>query len=146
MGSLFIVKLYPVAQHSIGMLQTLKAVTVNALFFNGANQPFHHTVLLWAMRCDEFLLQTITAHQCGIFPTGEYKPLSEHNKKRSGTLPKQPKRLIKACSKERTAVLALPVLDSCQPNNSRVWQSITKAKLSQPSLPPQTRHKSVDQR
>ena len=75
MGSSFIVKLYPVAQHSIGMLQAFETVTVNALFFNGASQPFHHTVLVWAMRRDEFLLQAITAHQCGIFPTGKHQSI-----------------------------------------------------------------------
>lgn len=57
------------------MLQTFKAVAMNTLFFDGANQPFHHTILLWAMRCDEFLLQTITAHQCGIFATGEHQTI-----------------------------------------------------------------------
>ena len=44
------------------------------------------------------------------------------------------------------AVVARPVRDSCQPSSCRVWQSITSASVSQPSRPPQIRHRSVAQR
>jgi len=40
----------------------------------------------------------------------------------------------------------LPLRESCQHSNCRVWQSITSASASQPSRPPQIRHRSVAQR
>nr|WP_268892044.1 DUF2793 domain-containing protein [Cereibacter sphaeroides] len=36
--------------------------------------------------------------------------------------------------------------DRCQPRSSRVWQSITRASVAQPSRPAQTRQRSVDHR
>lgn len=73
-------------------------------------------------------------------------PLSEHSRNGVGTRPKGLNQLIRVCSNAATAVLALPLRDRCQSSNSWVWQSITSARLSQSSRPPQTQHKSVDQR
>src|SRR3546814_2492655 len=44
------------------------------------------------------------------------------------------------------AVVALPLRDRCQPNSSRVWQSITSASVAHPSRPAQMQHRSVDHR
>ncbi|MCY1380125.1 hypothetical protein D9M69_679150 [compost metagenome] len=57
-----------------------------------------------------------------------------------------PKRAIRACSSADSAVFDFPLRDRCQPSSSRLWQSITKAIVVQPSRPAQTRHISVAQR
>ena len=53
---------------------------------------------------------------------------------------------ILAVLKQAEAVVALPLRLSCQPSSSRVWQSITRANVCQPSRPAQIRHRSVAQR
>jgi hypothetical protein len=47
---------------------------------------------------------------------------------------------MRACSKALAAVVALPDRDRCQPRSSRVWQSMTRASVVQPSRPAQTRY------
>src|SRR5699024_12312537 len=74
------------------------------------------------------------------------KPLSERSKNGLGTRPSVPNRAIKYLTRALVAVVALPLRDRCQPSNSRVWQSMTIARLAQPSRPVHTRHRSVDQR
>lgn len=61
------------------------------------------------------------------------RPLSEPSRKGSRTRLSVPYRVIIACSKAADAVLAFPVRDSYQPSSWRVLQSITSARLSQPS-------------
>jgi len=58
-----IVKADPVADDTSGMLDAFETVTVGALFFERANDPLDHAVLLRTMRGDEFLFQTIAADQ-----------------------------------------------------------------------------------
>ncbi len=88
------------------------------------------------------------------------RPLSDLSRNSRLMRPKVPNRLISACSNALAAVVALPDRDRCQPNNSRVWQSMSKedqeavrgtvsltnADVALPSLPDQTRQMSVDQR
>ena len=72
--------------------------------------------------------------------------MSDLSRNSSGTLPRGPNRLISACSNALAAVVALPERDRCQPNSARVWQSMTRASVAQPSRPAQIRHMSLDQR
>ena len=58
-----IVKADPVADDARRVLDALEAVTVGALFFEGADDPLDHAILLRAMRGDELLFQTIAANQ-----------------------------------------------------------------------------------
>lgn len=54
-----------------GMLLGLEAVTVNAPLFQGPDDSLDHPVLLWAIRRDELLLQTVAAYQPGVMATGK---------------------------------------------------------------------------
>jgi hypothetical protein len=64
MRAAVIVKADPVADDSRGVLDALEAMSVCALFFEGADDPFDHAILLRAMRGDELLFQAIAADQC----------------------------------------------------------------------------------
>lgn len=61
MGSAVVVELYPVTDHSHGVLLGLEAMTMCALFLQGKGDPLHDAVLLRAARGDELLLPTIAA-------------------------------------------------------------------------------------
>ena len=54
------------------------------------------------------------------------RPLSDLSRNSCVTRPKVPNRLIRACSNALAAVVALPDRDRCQPNSSRVWQSMSE--------------------
>jgi hypothetical protein len=58
-----VVRVNPVPEDPTSVLHGLKPVAVRALISQGADYPFHHPVLLWAVGCDEFLLQAITVDQ-----------------------------------------------------------------------------------
>jgi hypothetical protein len=70
-----VVKANPVTNDPTGVLQGFKAVAVHALILQGADYPLHHPVLLWAVGCDELLLQTIAFDQCGVTPAGKYQAI-----------------------------------------------------------------------
>ena len=44
---------------------------MRALLFQGSDHTFHHAILLWAVRGDELLLQTVAPYQRRVFPAGE---------------------------------------------------------------------------
>ena len=64
-----VIKAYPVADHAAGMLQGFEAVPMGTLLFKCSDDPFHHAVLLWAVRRDELLAQAVTAYQCRVAAT-----------------------------------------------------------------------------
>lgn len=66
-----VVELDPIAQYTHGVLLALNAMTVYALLFEGADDPFNHPVLLRAMRGDERLLQAIAANPPRVIAAGE---------------------------------------------------------------------------
>lgn len=68
MRTTVIVKTDPVADDTCGVLDALEAVTVGALFFEGTDDPLDHAILLWAMRGDELLFQTIATNQSREVP------------------------------------------------------------------------------
>ena len=112
------------------MLQRFEPVPMHALLLERTNHPLDQAILLRAVKLR--LVKT--------------RPLSLRSRNGTGTRPSVPKRASRACSSALDAVQAFPLRDRCQPSSSRVWQSITKAKVAQPSLPAQIRHMSVDQR
>ncbi len=52
----------PVANNTTGVLWGLEPVTMRTLFFQRPNHPFHHAVLLRAIRRDELLLPTVATN------------------------------------------------------------------------------------
>jgi len=66
-----VVKRDPVTDHSAGMLQGFEAMPEHALLLQRSDHTLHHAVLLWAVRRDEFLLQTAAANQRRVAPTRE---------------------------------------------------------------------------
>ena len=116
-----VVKLNPVTDDSIGMLQGLKPLTMNTLLFQGSDYTLDHPILLRAVGRDALLLQTVASDQgCEASAGKDQAILSERSKKGCRTLTRVPDLAIKACSRAASAVLALPERDRCQPENSRV--------------------------
>lgn len=136
-----VIKADPIGYDTAGVLQGFKPMAVNALVLERSEDALDHAVLLGTIGRDELLQQTVAAHQRCVAAAGEHKPLSERCKNCLATRPKEPQRAIKACSSADSAVLERPLRLKCQPNSSRVWQSITSAKLAQPSCPVHTRHR-----
>lgn len=121
MRAAMVVEADPVADGAGDMLDAVEALAMDALLFQGPDQAFDHAVLLRTVRRDV-----------------KMRPLSDLSRNSRVTLPKVPNRLINACSSALAAVVALPDRDRCQPRSSRVWQSITRAGVVQPSRPAQT--------
>lgn len=65
----------PVTQHSAGVLDGFKAVTMHALFLDGSDQSFNHPILLWAMRGNELLLQPVALDQSRVAAGREDQPI-----------------------------------------------------------------------
>ena len=65
MGPSLVVETDPVADHTAGVLQTLEAVAMYALFFESTDHTFDHPVLLRVVWRDELLPQTVTLDQGG---------------------------------------------------------------------------------
>src|SRR5690625_7303860 len=82
MWALMIVKGDPVTDSSASMLNAFEALSVRALFFKRTNNTFHHAVLLWAMRCNKFLSQAITAHQRSVMARSKNQAVIRTQKKR----------------------------------------------------------------
>lgn len=53
------------------MSLTLRAMPVHALLFQGSDEALDHAVLLWTIRRDELLLETIAANQACLAAAGE---------------------------------------------------------------------------
>lgn len=99
----------PVCNHPASVRQAFKAVPMRALLFQCADHLLLHAVRLRGVRRDELLLKAVAFHQRAVAAAGKYtKPLSLHSRKRCGTRPRQPRRLISACSSADLVVLDLP--------------------------------------
>ncbi len=79
-----VVEANPVTNSPAGVLQTLKAVAVNALILERPDHPFDHPVLLRAVGRDEFLLQPIAFDQGRVAAAGEHQPVVRAKQKRFG--------------------------------------------------------------
>jgi hypothetical protein len=102
------------------VLLGLEAMTVYALLLQGSDDALEHSVLLRTVRRDELLPEAITAHEARIGPRGEHQPVVGLSRNGVVTRPSVPNLAINACSSADTAVVARPLLESCQPSSSRV--------------------------
>lgn len=75
MWALLVVETNPVRYHPTRMLQCLKPSPVHTLLLDRINDPLYQTVLLRAMRLDEFLLQVIALDQSGVAAARERQPV-----------------------------------------------------------------------
>ncbi len=82
MRAFLVIEPYPVPNHPTRMLQCLKLLPMDTLLLDCSNDPLHQTVLLRAMRRDEFLLQAIAFHQFGVAATCKYQPVVASQKER----------------------------------------------------------------
>jgi len=48
---------------------------MSALLFKRPDDPFDHTILLWAMRRDELLPKAVAGHQRGVAAAGKNEPV-----------------------------------------------------------------------
>ena len=71
MGSAVIIEVDPISDCSCCMLNAFKAMPMDALLFNCADDTFDHSVLLWAMRGYELLFQAVAANQTCVVATGK---------------------------------------------------------------------------
>lgn len=79
-----VVEVDPVANHTTGVLQGLKSVTVDALLFQRPDDALDHAVLLRTVRRDEFLLQPIAANQAREVAAREDQSVIRSQKERLG--------------------------------------------------------------
>lgn len=70
-GSAVILEVDPISDCSCCMLNAFKAMPMDALLFNCADDTFDHSVLLWAMRGYELLFQAVAANQTCVVATGK---------------------------------------------------------------------------
>lgn len=136
----------PVADHAACVLPSLEPMPVLGLRLQRSDHALGHAVLLRAVGVMNSCLRPQLRTRRVYARLVKTSPLSDRSRNGVCTRLSVPKRVIRACSWPAAAVVALPLRESRQPSNFRVWQSMTKANVSQPSRPPQTRHKSVDQR
>ena len=61
----------PIPDHTAGVLQGLEPVTVNALVFEGSDDPLDQAVLFGAVGRDELLLQAIAFDEGRVASAGE---------------------------------------------------------------------------
>ncbi len=66
-----VVKADPIPDHAAGVLQGLEPVAMNALIFEGSDDPFDHAVLFGAVGRDELLPQAIAFDQGRVASAGE---------------------------------------------------------------------------
>lgn len=85
-----VVELGPITDNATCMLLALEAVTMCTLLFQSADHSFDHAVLLWAVWCDELLLQAVAAHETCVRLV-ETKPLSERSRNGLCTRPSPPR-------------------------------------------------------
>jgi len=70
-----VVKAYPVANDTAGMLYGFEAVAVGTLLFKRSDHSLDHAVLLWAVGRDELLTQAVTTHQGRVAARGKNQPV-----------------------------------------------------------------------
>jgi hypothetical protein len=75
-----------VANNPAGMLPDLKAVPMQALFFQRSDQPLHQAVLLRTVGRDELLLQAIAACEPHVTATGENQAIVQETYGTSSSL------------------------------------------------------------
>ena len=71
MGATVVVEANPLPDDTRGVLLSFEAMTIHALLFQRSGDALDHAVLLRAVRRDEPLPKTITAHEAGIGSRGE---------------------------------------------------------------------------
>ncbi len=70
-----VVKADPFSDDTRGVLLGFKAMTMYALLFQRSDHALDHAVLLGAVRRNELLPETITAHEARVGPRGEHQPV-----------------------------------------------------------------------
>lgn len=71
MWALLVVEANPVANDPQGIDLALKAVAMHALLLECPDDALHHSVLLLAVGCNEFLFQAVAPHQPCVVTAGE---------------------------------------------------------------------------
>ena len=72
----------PIPDHTAGVLQGLEPVTMNALIFEGSDDPLDHAVLFRAVGRDELLPQAIAFDEGRIASAGEDQTVIGSQKER----------------------------------------------------------------
>ena len=68
MWALMGVELDPIPDRAACMREAPEPLAMYALLFQRSDQPFHHAVLLWTVRGDEFLAQAVAPHRGRVLP------------------------------------------------------------------------------
>ncbi len=61
-----VIKADPITDDAAGMLSRLEPMAVYTLLHQCADDPFNHSILLWAVRRDELLLQHLNVYQSRV--------------------------------------------------------------------------------
>lgn len=110
-----IVEVGPIPNCSCYMSKAFKAIPVDALLLQGPNDAFDHAVLLRTVWRNELLLKAIAFDELSECEAGKTRPLSERRRKGLWSVPKDPLRAIRACSRGAPAVAAFHERESYQP-------------------------------
>ncbi len=120
MGATLVVKADPVADDTAGMLHTLKAVSMYTLLLERSDYPLDHAVLLGVMRRDVLLAQPVASDQRSKAAACEHQAVIAAQQKRCRNSTKRPKACDQCLLQSGFSRLATPLLDKCQPSNSRL--------------------------
>ena len=82
MGPTGVVEADPLSDDTRGVLLGFEAMTMHALLFQRPDDALDHAVLLWTMRRDELLPETITTHEARVGPRGKNEPIVRPQKER----------------------------------------------------------------
>ena len=77
-----VIKLDPIGQYTAGMLERFEAMAVDTLLFDRADHVLDKTILLGAMRRDEFLLQPVAPHERRVAATRKHQSVIGAQEKR----------------------------------------------------------------
>jgi len=83
-GPTGVVEADPLCDDTRGVLLGFKAMTMDALLFQSSDNAFNHSILLRAVRCDELLLEAVTAHEARVGPRGKNEPVVRPQQERRG--------------------------------------------------------------
>lgn len=109
-----IVKAYPVADNTTGMLQRFEAMEMGTLLLERSNHSFPHAILLGAMWRDELLSKPVAANQRCIAAAGEHQAIIGSKQERHRHTPQHTRMyiekngLFKALYVDKVGILGRP--------------------------------------
>jgi hypothetical protein len=145
-GPTGVVEADPLSDDTRVVLLGFKAMTMYALLLQRSDHTLYHSVLLRTVRRNELLAKAVAAHDPRVCPRGEDQPVIRPQEERPVDAPEATESCDQRLLERRRCRRRSAASRDLQPSSSRVWWTMTNAKVCQPSRPAQTRHRSVAKR